>query len=123
VSNELNKQWYRYTANNGTFFAVMVNKQWGDNTAFGLTAFNTADRSWGPQSRLHRTRKLVYQDPATFRTVTITAGTLAVLSAIPATISVDLPGSATAETYNFRRQIDEKTQAPGVSRPLADRPS
>lgn len=119
---EPNRQWYRYVSDGGANFGIMADQDWGNNAASGLAAFNAADPAWGPQSRMHRTRKAVYRDPVTFRTVTHPVGTAAAFAALPSTISVPLPGTATAVTYNLAQRKPEKMRIPGPSRNLADRP-
>jgi hypothetical protein len=123
MANEPNKQWYRYVSDKGSNFAVLADQDMGNNAAFGLTTFNAADPAFGPQTTGHHLRKAVYIDPATFRTKTIVVGTTTALAAVPATVSVSLPGSATAETYNLKRIINEKIKIPGPTRNLTDRPA
>jgi hypothetical protein len=121
MANEPNKQWYRYVSDAGVNFGIMADQDWGNNAASGLTAFNAADPAFGPQSRTHHVRKVVYIDPATFRTVKHPVGTTTAFAALPATVSITLPGSVTAETYNLRQRIPEHVRIPGPSRNLADR--
>lgn len=121
MANEPNKQWFRYVSDGGVNFGIMADQDWGISASSGLTTFNAADPAFGPQSRQHRLRHAVYRDPATFRTVKHPVGTAAAFAALPATISVNLPGSATAETYNLAQRIPEKMRIPGPSRNLPDR--
>lgn len=121
MATEPNKQWFRYVSDGGVNFGVMVDQDWGVNAASGLANFNAADPAWGPQSRQHRLRAAVYMDPVTFRTVTHPVGTATAFAALPATITVPLPGSGTPATYNLKRRIPEKMRIPGPSRNLADR--
>jgi len=121
MANEPNRQWFRYISDGGVNFGIVADQDWGVTGASGLTTFNSADPAWGPQSTQHRTRKAVYRDPSTFRTVTHPVGTAAAFAALPATISVPLPGSVTAQTYNLARRIPEKMRIPGPSRNLPDR--
>ena len=121
MSNEPNKQWFRYVSDAGQNFGIMADQDWGLSAASGLAAFNSADPAWGPQSRMHRVRKAVYRDPATFRIRKLPVGTTAAFSALPATISVSLPNTTTPETYNLAQRVPEKTRIPGPSRNLSDR--
>lgn len=121
MANEPNKQWFRYVSDSGVNFGIMADQDWGLTAASGLAAFNAADPPFGPQSRTHRVRKALYRDPATFRTVKHPVGTSAAFAALPSTISVPLPGSATPQTYNLALRIPEKMRIPGPSRNLADR--
>src|ERR1700749_1021210 len=104
MANEPNKQWFRYVSDAGVNFGIMADQDWGLNAASGLAAFNASDPPFGPQSRTHRLRHAVYRDPATFRTVKHPVGTAAAFAALPSTISVQLPGSVTAETYNLAQR-------------------
>lgn len=119
---EKNLQWYRYVSDGGVNFGIMADQDWGNTVGSGLTTFNGADPAFGPQSRMHSVRKAVYRDPVTFRTVKHPVGTAAAFAALPTTISVPLPGTATAVTYNLAGRIPEKMRIPGPSRNLPDRP-
>jgi hypothetical protein len=121
MSNEPNKQWFRYVSDAGVNFGIMADQDWGISAGSGLTAFNAADPAFGPQSRNHRVRHAVYRDPATFRSKKVPVGTTAAFAALPTTLSVQLPGSVTAETYNLAQRIPEKMRIPGPSRNLPDR--
>lgn len=122
MATERNLQWFRYVSDGGTNFGIQADQDWGVTPGSGLASFNSADPAWGPQSRLHSVRKAVYRDPVTFRTVTHPVGTAAAFAALPATISVPLPGTATPVTYNLSRRQPEKMRIPGPSRNLPDRP-
>lgn len=121
MSNEPNRQWYRYVSDAGVNFGIMADQDWGNNAASGLAAFNATDPAFGPQSRMHRVRHAIYRDPATFRIKRLPVGTAAAFAALPATLSVPLPGSATPETYNLAVRQPEKMRIPGPSRNLPDR--
>jgi hypothetical protein len=121
MANEPNKQWFRYVTDGGINTGIMADQDWGVNAASGLTTFNATDIAFGPQSRQHRTRKAIYRDPATFRTKHVPVGTAAAFAALPATLSVPLPGSSTSETYNLASRVPEKMRIPGPSRNLPDR--
>jgi hypothetical protein len=120
MPNQRNLQWYRYVSDGGVNFGIQADKEWGDAAASGLTAFNSTDPAFGPQSTQHRTRKAVYRDPQTFRSVIHPVGTATAFAALPATLAVTIVGSATTVTYNLARRISEKMRVPGPSRPLAD---
>ena len=123
MASERNLQWFRYVSDGGVNFGITADQDWGVVAASGLAAFNASDPAFGPQSKQHSVRRAVYRDPATFRTVTHPVGTAAAFAALPATISVPLPGSATPQTYNLARRIPEKMRIPGPSRNLPDRPA
>lgn len=120
MATQKNLKWYRYVTNGGVNMGIMCEDTWGDNASSGLAPFNATDPPFGPQSRTHHTRKAVYKDPQTFRTIKHPVGTVAALAALPATFSVSVPGLAAPIAYNLAQRIDEKMRIPGPSRPLAD---
>jgi hypothetical protein len=115
-----NFKWYRYVDNAGRNWAIRADAEEGDNALFGLAAFNSADPPFGPQSRRHQPRRAVYQDPTTFRTRVVVVGTAAALAAVPATLSVSVPGNTAAVTYSLAGDLPEKLQTAKASRNLAD---
>ena len=115
-----NFQWYRYTDDSARHWAIRADQDNGNNASFGMAAFNAADQPWGPQSRRHHPRKVVYADPATFRTVTVIVGTPAAFAAVPATLDVTVPGDSVAVTYDLAAKIGEKLQIPKTANNAAD---
>lgn len=122
MATQRNLQWYRYVTDGGTNMGIMADQDWGNNAASGLAAFNATDPVFGPQSRTHHTRKAVYRDPVTFRTIKHPVGTAAALAALPASFSVSIPGLAAPISYNLAQRIPEKMRIPGPSRNLTDHP-
>lgn len=115
-----NFKWYQYTDNKARTWAIRADSEMGDNAAFGLGAFSAADPPFGPQSRRHQPRRAVYQDPTTFRTRVVVVGTSAAEAALPATLSVSVPGETAAVTYNLAGSLPEKLQTAKASRNLID---
>lgn len=77
----------------------------------------------GTGARGYRSRKIVYQDPTTFRTVTVQFYTAAAYAAIVLqtdTMNIYVPGEAVAVTYTAIRKIPEHKPGVGASRMLAD---
>lgn len=122
MATQANKQWFRYVTNSGVNMAIMADQDWGLNAASGLAAFNSADPPFGPQSRAHHVRKIVYIDPVTFRKRVLPVGTTTAVAGLPATLTVALPGSATSATYNIGPNIAEKLRRPAPSHNLTDHP-
>lgn len=122
MATQANKQWFRYVTNSGVNMAIMADQDWGLNAASGLTTFNSADPPFGPQSRAHHVRKIVYIDPVTFRKRVLPVGTTTAVAGLPATLTVALPGSATSATYNIGPNIAEKLRRPAPSHNLQDHP-
>jgi hypothetical protein len=111
-AEQRNLQWYRYVDDRGANRAIMTEKDWGDSAASGCTNIAGGEVVWGPQSRNHRLRKVVYQDPQTFRIVKYAVCTAAAFAALPATTQVWVPGLATQITYNLAQQIHENQRIP-----------
>lgn len=74
AANATDFKWYRYTADDGSFWAVKVDKTWGDDADSGLGAFNAADpaisRGGGFQPRT-----ITLQDAVSTRTTQRVVGT------------------------------------------------
>jgi len=68
-------KWYRYTADDGSFWAVKVDKTWGDDGDSGLAARDPADPVW-PRSANYRLRKVIFQDAVSSRTTSRVLGTV-----------------------------------------------
>lgn len=122
MPDQLNKSWFRYVDDSGRNWAIQADTTWGGNVASGLAAFNGADPPFGPQSRNHHVRKVVYRDPATFRARVLPVGTPAAMAALPATLAVGIPGQVATVTYNLSARIPEKLRIAQASRHLGDTP-
>lgn len=75
TGNAVDFKYYRYTADDGTFWAVKVDKLWGDNADAGFAAFNAADPVMTRTPGL-RPRDITLQDPVTGRQTTRIVGDL-----------------------------------------------
>jgi len=75
-------KWYRYTANDGSFWAIKVDKLWGDDADSGLAAANAADPVW-PKSSNYSPRKVIFQDLVSSRTTSRVLGTAAAAAGVP----------------------------------------
>lgn len=117
-----NFKWYRYVDDSARNWAIRADADWGDSAASGLAAFNAADPPFGPESRVHRPRKVTYQDPVTFRTFTGIMGTAAAFAAAPATHDVTVPGLVAPVTYTLASKRGEKLQVARTSRNDPDHP-
>lgn len=87
-------KWYRYTADDGSFWAVKVDKTWGDDADSGLAARNAADPVW-PRAKHYRLRKAIMQDAVSTRTTARVLGTAAAAGGVAGfTQTVKVRGSA-----------------------------
>jgi hypothetical protein len=124
AAGQRNYQYFTYIDEDGTSW----NKR-GNNDAWcagidGHAAFTatTGTPIWDKNTRKFHTRSVKFQDPTTFRTVSCTIYTAAAYAAItPATtIAVEVPGEATAVTYELSEKIGEKKPVAKTSRQLID---
>jgi hypothetical protein len=114
--------WCRYTDRFGRFFAAMADQDNVANAAFGLQAYVATDPPFGPQTRTHRMRHQYYKDPTTLRVARVLVSANVVLSALPATLAVWVPGLATQVTYNLGQTQEEKSRVPSASYNKIDHP-
>jgi hypothetical protein len=115
MAEQPNRSWFEYTSDAGAKFSIMTDPDWGQNAASGLAAFVSSDPAWGPQSRFHRLRHVIYKDPATLRTARFIFGTTAAYGAAPATQSVFIPGNVAAVVYNLASRQPERMRIAGPS--------
>jgi hypothetical protein len=120
AATQRNFKWYRYVDDNARDWAIRADADWGDSAASGLAAFNAADPPFGRQTRRHSPRKVIYQDPTTFRTFTGIVGTAAAFAALAATHDVVIPGEVAAVTYSLAAKVGEKLQIAKTARNAAD---
>lgn len=116
MPDQPNRSWFQYTDDRARTWAIQADTTWGANADSGLAAFDSADPPFGPQSRTHHVRKVIYRDPTTFRTRVLPVGTPAAFAALPATLDAVIHGSATAVTYNLAGTIPEKLRIASTSR-------
>jgi len=93
----------------------------GDAAAVDGHAAGTGAPTWIDSSRM-RVRRIIYQDPTTFRTVspifyTPTAYNAVALGDI---LAVQVEGLATTVNYSAVKKMPERQPSRGVSRKLAD---
>jgi hypothetical protein len=93
----------------------------GDGSAVDGHATGTGAPTWIDSSRM-KVRRVVYQDPTTFRTVDPIIYTPTAFGAIALgdIIAVQVEGLATTVNYTAIKKNAEKQPSRGVSRKLAD---
>jgi hypothetical protein len=84
-------------------------------------ATGTGAPTWIDSSRM-RVRRVVYQDPVTFRTIDpiIYTPTAYAAIALGDTLAVEVTGIATTVNYNATKKVGERQPSRGPSRQLAD---
>lgn len=87
----------------------------------GHAAFG-AHPNWGRETPRHSTRKIVYQDSTTFRTVRCIFYTNAAFAAVALgdIVAVNVPGEVAAVNYAAIKKIGERQPGQAAARQLAD---
>jgi hypothetical protein len=93
----------------------------GDASAVDGHATGTGAPTWIDSSRM-KVRRIIYQDPTTFRTVNPIFYTPAAFAAVDLgdVLAVQVEGLATTVNYAAVKKVPEKQPGRGVSRKLAD---
>jgi len=115
---QLNYDYFAYESDDGTTYCKRSDDDWGNDAASGGAACAGAV-AWGGDSRRRSTRKAIFRDPTTFRTRTLpvfTAAAYAALTVGTDTLTVAIPGSATAATYTLVKKVPEKVPSTVVGR-------
>jgi hypothetical protein len=108
TGNAIDFEYFRYTANDGSFWSMKVDKDWGGAATSGLAAFNAADPLW-PRSARYQPRRVALQDPVSGRRTTRVAGTTTATCLTPGAIVTTVARGASG-TYSLTSQgeIPEK---------------
>lgn len=93
----------------------------GAATAIDGHATGTGAPTWIDSARM-RVRRIIYQDPTTFRTVNPIIYTPTAFAAVDLgdIVAVQVEGLATTVNYTAVKKVAEKQPSRGVSRKLAD---
>ena len=118
--NQKNFDNFLYTDDNGVDWTKR-GESGGDGSAVDGHATGTLAPTWIESSRM-RVRRVIYQDPTTFRTVDpiIYTPTAYAAIALGDIIAVQVEGLATTVNYTAIKKVAEKQPSRGVSRKLAD---
>jgi hypothetical protein len=122
AADQKNFQLFTYVDDNGQSW----NKRGEDGgpaaAVDGHAAFG-AHPNWGRETRRHSVRKIIYQDPTTFRTVTAVFYTAAAYSLVAVgsdIIAVHVPGETTTVNYTAKKKVPERLPAAAAARQDAD---
>jgi hypothetical protein len=121
-ASQPNFQLFTYVDDDGTSWDKRGELDTVRNAVDGSSAFG-GNPVWGAESRRNHVRKIIYQDPTTFRTKTLIFYTAAAYAAITlgtSTLSFPVEGEATAVSYTARQKISERKPGIGAARNLAD---
>lgn len=93
----------------------------GRETVDGNAAFG-AHPAWARETNRHSVRKVIYQDPTTFRTKTVIVYTAAAFAAIAlgSTLAFAVEGETAAVNYNAIKKVAERQPRAAAARQLAD---
>ncbi len=119
--NQKNFQNFLYVDDNGDSWTKR-GEDGGDAAAVdGHATFSAANRTWIDSARM-KVRRIIYQDPVTFRTVDPVFYTPAAyaLVALGDIVAVQVEGLATAVNYAAVKKVPEKQPARATVRQLAD---
>lgn len=121
-ADQKNFQLFTYVDNNGVSWNKRGELDAVRNAVDGSSAFG-ANPAWGRETPRHRVRKMLYQDPTTFRTKTVIMYTAAAAAAITLgtdTLAFHVEGETGTVAYTAIQLIDEKQPRAAGSRQLAD---
>jgi len=123
AANQRNLQVFTYVDDNGTTWNKRGQQDAAINAVDGSAALTAGAPVWIDTKR-KQTRKVVFQDPTTFRTVKFTVYTAAAFAALTSasTLSINVPGEVAGVTYNLAEKIGEKQPVAKAARQLTDHP-
>jgi len=118
--NQKNFENFLYVDDNGVSWTKR-GEDGGSAAAVDGHAAGTGAPTWIDSSRM-RVRRIVYQDPTTFRTVDPIFYTAAAFAAVDLgdTLAVQVTGLATTVNYTAVKKVAEKQPSRGTSRKLLD---
>jgi hypothetical protein len=119
VAVQRNFENYLYVDNNGVSWTKRG--EIGPAAAVDGHATGTNAPTWTESARM-KVRKIIYQDPTTFRTISPIFYTSAAFAAVALgdIVAVSVEGEATAVNYTAAKKIGEKQPSRVPSRKLAD---
>lgn len=109
MANQRNFQYFTYVDDNGTNWNKRGVLDAAVNAVDGSAALTAGAPVWEDGGRFH-TRKAVFSDATTGRTVAYTIYTAAAFAALTSasTVAVSVPGNAAAVTYTLARKTPER---------------
>lgn len=120
--NQKNFKLFKYVDDNGGLWNVRGEDGGAAAAVDGNAAADAANPTWWKNTRRNHVRKIVYQDPTTFRTISPIFYTAAAYAAIAlgSTLAVTVAGLATTVNYTAVKKIPEKMAGRAVGRELPD---
>src|SRR5258708_19023642 len=107
--NQKNFQNFLYVDDNGDSWTKRGEDGGGAAAVDGHATFSAANRTWEDSSRM-KVRRILYQDPVTFRTADPIFYTAAAFAAVALgdIIAVDVQGDATTINYAAVKKLPER---------------
>lgn len=121
AADQKNFQLYTYVDDNGVSWNKRGELDAARNAVDGNAAFGT-NPNWGAETRRHSVRKIIYQDPTTFRTKRVIFYTAAAYAAVALgdIIAFHVEGEVAAVNYSAIKKVPERQPAAAGTRQLAD---
>ena len=122
AADQVNFQLYTYVDDNAVSWNKRGETDAARNAVDGNAAFG-AHPNWGRETHRHSVRKIVYQDPTTFRTRSVIFYTAAAFAAVAIgtdVLAFHVPGNSATVNYTATRKIPEKQPGAAAARQLAD---
>lgn len=123
-ADQKNMQLYTYVDDNSVSWNKRGEAEPVRQAVDGSTAFGSHP-NWGRETRRHSVRKIIYQDPTTFRTKSVIFYTAAAWAAVALgtdTLAFSVEGLAAAVTYTAIKKVPERQPSAAAARQLADHP-
>jgi len=120
-ATQKNFQLFTYTDDTGQAWNKRGETGDGREAVDGNAAFG-AHPNWGRETRRHSVRKIIYQDPTTFRTKTVIFYTAAAYAAVALgdIIAFHVEGEVATVNYAAVKKVGERLPAAASARQLAD---
>ena len=113
-----NWNYFAYASDDGTTYSLRADQDWGNNaTSGGVVA--AGQPPYGRATTRRSPRRLLFRDPATFRTFSGPAFTAAAYNAAvvgTTTVAVPVPGNAAPVTYTLVKKEPERIPSTVVGR-------
>lgn len=114
TGNAIDYVWKRYTDDNGGFWSVRVDSDWGGNGDSGLASYNAADPAF-PSGNFYRKRKVALQDLVSGRKTTRVLGTVDADAGVRgATVTTVARGAGGTYTLTSQGTIPERKPKTGT---------
>lgn len=121
AADQKNFQLFTYVDDSGVSWNKRGELDAARNAVDGNAAFGNHP-NWGAETRRHSVRKIIYQDPTTFRTKRVIFYTAAAFAAVALgdIIAFHVEGEVATVDYSAIKKVAERQPAAAGTRQLAD---